>query len=361
MNDPGGYSAGSAVFLEPDRYVLDRGFSRVSRFGLVLDLPPGNDSCFFVEGISSGTVSAGVLGVLSPADRLILSFLLRGEAFARPDLEEDTWFLETLDEAGVPSAGHGAVKIALKRRVLRVSICSGGSVAESLVPGGFVRGLLEIDLPRFETGVFSTLVSDSYFAPSGEYPDYLLGFGVSGSLSPLEVLGLEGEYTRSLGRPASIPASHVPSRDETVARLRIESGGFDLSGEWTRIFAVDSEGNYSGGDTLRAETGLRGSTVDGGLWGESAFSPYEETEYGFGTDLSIEIGRWCLEAEGDLIFSGEADLEVDLTLGFDTGIHAVKVGGVISIGDLLGVSGVPVLGWEIEAGYRFRMSRAVSK
>ena len=113
--------------------------------------------------------------------------------------------------------------------------------------------------------------------------------------------------------------------------------------------------------SLRAETGLQGASAGGGVWGEISFSPYEDIAYAFGAEFAAEAGVWTLDAEAGLDLHSEADLEIDLTLEIDTGTHAVTAGCTLSFEDVGGISGGPVFGWEAEAGYKFRMSRAVSK
>ena len=361
MNGPAGYSAGSAVFLEPDRYVLDRGFTRVGRYGLIFHPFPGFGSCIFVTGNTSGTVSAGVLGVIPLADRLTLSLLLGGGIFPPPDAGGSVWFFDSPEPAAVPAIGHGAAKVMLKRRVLRISVCGGGSVSESLQPGGFLRGFAALHLPRFGVRIFASLAGDSYTGPSGEYPGRLFAFGSCGTLTPLKFLCIEAEYTRSLGRPAPGPALCIPSDDELLCRIGVNGGPFEAAAEWKRDFAVDSDGSYSGGDTFRAEAGLKGDVITGGVWGEAALSPYRNTDCAFGLEFSVKGGIWRLETEGRLSLGDIAILKGGLTAGFDTGTHAVEAEGSLETGDLNGSEGGTELIWEIEVCYKFKMSRAVSK
>lgn len=361
MNDPAGYSAASTVFLEPDRYVLERGFGRISRYGLVVSLPPAGDSCIFLIGNYSGTFSAGLLGVFPLSERIILSLLTRGEVFSPPGTDEDTWFFEEWGKADVPSAGHFAAKVTLKRRMLKLSLCAGGSAAESLVPGGFIRIFGGLKLGGFEVEGFSTLVSDSYFGSSGKYPNSLAAFGVSGIFTPVKPLSVEAMYTRSVGRPASVPAFNVSSKDMSATRIRFDWRGFGLRGAWERKFSVEADGTYSGGDTLRAETGLNTDAAEGLLWGEICLSPYGNTSYAFGAGFEIGVGMWSVEGEAGFSFEEEADLEAGLTVKLDTGTHVFAAGGTVSFEDVYGVSGGPDFGWEVVGSYKFRMSRAVSK
>ncbi len=361
MNDPAGYSAASTVFLEPDRYVLDRGFGRISRYGLVVSLPPAGDSCLFLIGNNSGTFSAGLLGVFPLSEKLILSLLTRGEVFSPPGTNENTWFFEGWGKADVPSAGHFAAKVTLKRRMLKLSLSAGGSAAESLVPGGFVRIFGGLKLGGFEMEGFSTLVGTSYFGPAGEYPGSLVAFGVSGIYTPVKPLRVEAMYTRSLGRPGPVPAFNIPSKDMSAVRVGFDWRGFGLRGGWERDFSVEADGTYSGGDTLHAETGIKTNAAETILRGEISLSPYGDTTYAFGARIEIGAGMWSWEAEAGFSFEDEADIEAALTVKIDTGTHVLTAGGTVSFKDVYGVSDGSDFGWEVGAGYKFRMSRAVSK